>query len=401
MESAKQNRFIIVLEKCLGISGNQLKGLMRKLTSNLGIDVMNILVLNYEYPPIGGGGAAVTKELCNKISEHGNQVDVVTMGFKELPSIEKKDNVTVHRVKCWRTKQRVCHPWEQLSYCIRAYKYIVKELEITKYDFIHCHFIIPTGLVALFLKKKYGIRYILTAHGSDVIGHNNDRFSLLYKVITPGWKKIVRNASIITAPSQYLVNKIHQTVSDVEVELVPNGINVSDYYYSEKKKSLITLTRLQKSKGVQDLINACAELDLNGWEINILGDGPYRGELEKIVREKNMAEKVRFRGHVEGDERMKYLSQAGGFFSGSRFEAFSLSVLEASLCGCNIIATNIEPHVLLVGEEHTYASENELKKKLETLFTSDPLNYEYKNERYDWENIYLMYDSLYCRMRNE
>lgn len=360
---------------------------------------MNILLLNYEYPPLGGGGATVTKELCEKLVEHGNHVDVITMGFHGLPDKERHGNLTVHRVKCWRTKQRVCHPWEQLSYCLKAYVYIKQNIDMKVYDFIHCHFIIPTGLLALWLKRDYEINYMITSHGSDVIGHNNARFSILYKIITPGWKKIVKNASIVTAPSQYLICKIHETAPNVKVELIPNGINVKEYVPGTKIKSIITLTRLQESKGVQDLIEACSIIDMHGWEINILGDGPYRLELEKLVIKKKMENIVHFRGHVEGKERMKYLSQAGCFFSGSRFEAFPLSILEASLCGCNIIASNIDPHILLVGKKHTYNDFEELKNMiLDVVSTPPPRIIEYKNEKYDWENIYKLYEELYRKM---
>lgn len=362
---------------------------------------MNILVLNYEYPPLGGGGAAVTKELCEKLSEHGYTIDVITMGFPGLPSLERDKNITIHRVKCWRSKQRVCHPWEQLSYCINAYFYICKKIDIKKYDFIHSHFIIPTGLLTLWLKKKYGIQYMLTAHGSDVIGHNKARFSLLYKIITPGWKKIIKNAKVVTAPSEYLVNKIHETLPGADIKLVPNGIKLELYAPAQKEKSLITLTRLQESKGVQDLITACAELDLCGWEINILGDGPYRGELEKLVKDKNLQNSIFFRGHVEGAERMRFLSQAGGFFSGSRFEAFPLSVLEASLCGCDIIASDIEPHVLLAGKTHTYGNQDQMRCMLKELFEKEPGAIDYHNEKYDWENICLMYEELFRDIKNE
>lgn len=359
---------------------------------------MKILVLNYEYPPLGGGGSKVSEELCEQCGNRGISIDIVTMGYKELPQKEKRGNIVIHRVKCWRSKQRVCHPWEQLSYCINAYRYIGKHLDVGKYDFVHCHFIIPTGLLALWLKKKYGLKYMITSHGSDVLGHNDARFLLLYKLIAPGWKKILANASAITAPSEYLVNKIHETMPDILVDIIANGIHCKDYRPGNKKKTVIAMTRLQESKGVQDLIEACAAIDMHEWTVVILGDGPYRPNLEALVKQKGLENKIRFGGHVTGDERMKYLSEAGCFFSGSRFEAFSLSVLEASLCGCNVIASKIEPHIMLVGQEHTYEVVDELKSILSSVVSGEPEAVEYGNEKYDWENIYEKYETLYRGM---
>lgn len=355
---------------------------------------MNILVLNYEYPPIGGGGAIVCKELCQMESHNGNNVEVVTMAFDGLPHFEEIEGVKVHRVKCWRKEARVCHPWEQMSYCINAYKHICNNIDMDKVDIIHCHFIIPTGLLAVWL-RKYKKKLVITAHGSDVLGHNNTRFKVIYKLIKPIWIRIIKNSNIVTAPSEYLVNKIKESYPKVNCECIPNGIHTDEYKAGEKKRSIITLTRLQESKGIQDLIEACAEIDIKDWEINILGDGPFRKNLEALVEQKGLQNKIFLRGHVVGDLRKKFLSEAGIFFSGSHFEAFSLSVLEASLSGCNIIASNIEPHVMLVGNEHIYRDQNQLKAMLADAINKVPRIYQYGNEKYDWEVIYDQYMGLF------
>ncbi len=43
---------------------------------------MRLLVLNYEYPPLGGGGSPVTEAICRELTRLDNQVDVVTMRFQ-------------------------------------------------------------------------------------------------------------------------------------------------------------------------------------------------------------------------------------------------------------------------------------------------------------------------------
>ena len=61
---------------------------------------MNILCLNYEYPPIGGGGGAACKDLAEKLVRFGHRVDVVTSAFSGLPTREIRDGVHIHRVRC-------------------------------------------------------------------------------------------------------------------------------------------------------------------------------------------------------------------------------------------------------------------------------------------------------------
>ena len=142
---------------------------------------MKILMLNYEFPPLGGGASPVSYEIAKGYVNLGHKIDVVTMGFKGLPNFENMDGINVYRVKCLRSKKELCHPIEMLSYIISARLFLKKHLRENKYDINHTHFIIPTGLISLWLKKNFGIPYIITSHGSDVPGFNNDRFLFLHR----------------------------------------------------------------------------------------------------------------------------------------------------------------------------------------------------------------------------
>ena len=51
---------------------------------------MKILVLNYEYPPIGGGGASVSRDIAVHLVELGHEVVVVTMKYGDLPRSEEQ-----------------------------------------------------------------------------------------------------------------------------------------------------------------------------------------------------------------------------------------------------------------------------------------------------------------------
>ena len=118
---------------------------------NVQAGMKRILVLNYEFPPLGGGASPVSYELALKLSETGDfDIDVVTMGYKDLPKYEEVNkNFRIHRVWSWRSKKELCHPWEQATYLVSAWFKCKELLKNTKYDICHCHFIIPTGVLAL------------------------------------------------------------------------------------------------------------------------------------------------------------------------------------------------------------------------------------------------------------
>lgn len=73
---------------------------------------MKILTLNYEFPPIGGGVAPVSRDIAIQMTALGHEVTVVTMGFANLPEYEDIENVKIYRLKCLRRKKNACKPWE-------------------------------------------------------------------------------------------------------------------------------------------------------------------------------------------------------------------------------------------------------------------------------------------------
>jgi glycosyltransferase involved in cell wall biosynthesis len=125
---------------------------------------MNILVLNYEYPPIGGGAAPVAKSTAEMLATLGHKVVVITMSYRGLPAYEIVNGVEIYRLQCRRSKANICYPWEQLTYIFAAKRFLRKHLSSYSYDVCHTHFIIPTGMIAYWCKKKYGLPYVITAH---------------------------------------------------------------------------------------------------------------------------------------------------------------------------------------------------------------------------------------------
>src|SRR3972149_4194336 len=113
---------------------------------------MKILMLCYEYPPIGGGGAKVVQGLSAELVRQGHQVDLVTMGYKNLPRHEKLDNLNIYRVKCLRLKANICTPVEMITYMVFALPLILKLCRNKESDGHHTHFIYPDGFLAYIIK---------------------------------------------------------------------------------------------------------------------------------------------------------------------------------------------------------------------------------------------------------
>ncbi|MBC8379062.1 MAG: glycosyltransferase [Planctomycetes bacterium] len=197
---------------------------------------MKILQLNYEYPPVGGGGAPVTAQLCKHLVQLGHQVDVVTMRYKNLPHNETLGGVRIFRFPSYRARPDICRTPEMATYLLGARGPALKLARQNKYDVIHSHFIIPTSPLARHIQKHTGIPYIVTCHGSDVPGYNPDRFGFQHKLLMPYWKKLVRSANAITSPSGALSNLIQTHCPDLDISIIPNGYHITPFKADRKRE---------------------------------------------------------------------------------------------------------------------------------------------------------------------
>lgn len=300
---------------------------------------MRILTLSYEFPPIGGGGSGVVKGLSVELARTGHSVDVVTMGFRDLPQQEVVDGVTVHRVDCQRQSVSKCTAREALRYVFNA-RPIVRELLAQRpFDLIHTHFILPDGLLALYEAVPRGVPFIITAHGSDVPGYNPKLFfKIVHPLLKVVWQRVTRNAAVIVSPSQTLAELIKSVNPGTAVTVIPNGIAVDKYRPARKKDQILVATRLVERKGVQYLLKALAGANLS-WPTIIVGSGEYQAELLRLNDE--LGQPASFVGWLnnESDEFKTLLEQSAIYVQPSDFENFPVSLLEAMAAGSAIITT--------------------------------------------------------------
>lgn len=365
---------------------------------------MNILVLNYEYPPLGGGGAPVSRDIANQLGKLGHNIVLLTMGFGDLPEYEEQGNVKVYRLKCWRKRSDACQPWEQLSYLLAVRKFMAKHKELKKYDVCHAHFVIPTGEVAYHLYKKYNIPYIITAHGSDVEGHNKkNTMIIMHRLLRSSWKKIVNHSFGVAAPSIYLANLMKSNNSAGKYFMIPNGIDINKYKIlgdtRNKEQKILIMGRLQKFKNVQTILRALSMIDLSNWHVDVLGDGPYCSELQKLSQSLGLSEYVTFHGWITNNskEQLEFISEASIYISASQFENCPMSVIETTAAGCYPILSDIPAHRQLLGEGDFYfqtEDTEQLSKKIEERIKLGAKRCSLDLERYDWSHVIPKYEEL-------
>ena len=368
---------------------------------------MRILVLNYEYPPLGGGAAPVCEQLCQLFARRGHAVDVVTMGFRGLPAHEERDGVVITRVPAWRKEQATCETAEMLSYVLSAWPRVAWCVRSKRYDIVHCHFVIPTGLLAYLATGRRGTPYVITAHGSDIPGYNPDRFKKEHYVTTPLLRRIMRRAALITAPSQYLRGLMVEACGPFDILHIPNGIGLDRFEVKPKQRRILMTGRLLPRKGFQNVLAALDGVDTD-YEVHIAGDGPLRSALEEQAR--TLKVKVVFHGWLDTNSaELKDLYETSTVFClPSERENASISLLEAMLAGMAVITSDVTGCPETVGDAGQVVPPRDveaLRAALERLLRSPEEQAEYgrkarrRVERFfDWETIGGQYLACFERV---
>jgi glycosyltransferase involved in cell wall biosynthesis len=329
------------------------------------------------------------------LASKGYIIDVVTMSYKNLPVIEKKSNVTIYRVPCIRSQKSKCEFHEMLSFLPMGFWKSRELIKKNNYDLIHTHFIIPTGIISYLLNKMYDVPYIITAHGSDVPGHNPDKFNRLHTFILPIWKKIIANSFKVISPSEYLGKRIVRSYQKTNLEIIPNGFDFERISSDRiKGKRMLFSGRLLKMKGIQYFIQCLGRIDTD-WEIVIAGDGPYKDELENMAR--NLSLDIKFTGWLEKDVLQDLLETSSIYVFPSSNENCPVSLQEAMASGCAIIASKYGGTFEVIGEAGITIDpkdQDDFVQKLNELLNNDELREflgkkarERIEARYGWNTI--------------
>ncbi len=299
---------------------------------------MKILVLNYEWPPLGGGAGLVARNLAAEYVKSGCSVHVITMKFKGLPDHEIENGVEIHRTPAVRKYQATCETHEMFSYLLGAYRPVMNLVNSNAFDVIHCHFLIPTGIIAARAAKISGKPLVITPHGSDIPGFNPDRFTREHTITRP-ILKFIAGRSRLVSPSNYLKKLIKQQIGDFENQVIPNGIEGNKFHPGEKKKSILMTGRLLPRKGFQHVLEALKNVE-SDYEIHICGDGPYKKELEKISEKVNM--RVFFHGWLPHDSALlkRLYEESLIYCLPSERENASMALLEAMAAKMAVVTSD-------------------------------------------------------------
>jgi glycosyltransferase involved in cell wall biosynthesis len=214
-------------------------------------------------------------------------------------------------------------------------------LRAGEFDIIHGHGLdSPMAMVSLIIAAKLGIPGIISSH--SLLGD-----SLPQRALAAGAKLFLRRARAAIAVSSP-VERQARTMYTGAVFRIPNGIDTHSPNGALDPIALpqghgpvvATVARMNKRKGVQDLITVATMLVPKHPDLLFLmvGDGPLRLRLEQGIRALGLGRHFLFTGGVSRATVLHLLGQSDVFVSPSPREAFGICVLEAFLKKVPVVA---------------------------------------------------------------
>lgn len=308
---------------------------------------MKILTLNYEFPPVGGGGGVAHRLLAEELARR-HDVSVITSAYGDLPKREEREGVDIVRVPVLgRNDRNVASLRSLLSFPPAALLAGRKLLRERPYDLVHAHFAVPTGTASLPLAHAVDIPHVLTLHGGDLY----DPSKRLSPHRVPGVRRAVRTVvqgsdAVVAQSEDTRRNAQTHFGIDRDIEIIPLGIRVPDHPLVRRSELglpedvflAVTVGRLIPRKGLRRLLRVLARPDCAGMHLVAVGAGPDLQQLEQQARELGLAERVHFTGWVEETRKWQILRCADVYASASMHEGFGLVYLEALATGLPIIA---------------------------------------------------------------
>ena len=296
---------------------------------------MKILQVGKFYP-IRGGVEKVMYDLILGLSARNVHCDMLCASTEDHPGGMLEINS--------HAKLIVVPTQIKLAATMLAPKMILKLREIAKgYDIIHIHHPDPMACLSLFLARYKG-KVVLHWH-SDIL-----KQKMLLKLYRPLQSWLIKRADLIVGTTPVYV-KESPFLSKVQhkVDFIPIGVDPIAFDVEERiretykhKKIIFSLGRLVDYKGYEYLIRAAQYLD-EQYQIVIGGKGPLLEELQALILELNVQNKVDLIGFVSDEDLPAYYGASAIFCLPSilKTEAFAIVQIEAMSCSKPIVSTHI------------------------------------------------------------
>jgi glycosyltransferase involved in cell wall biosynthesis len=374
---------------------------------------MRILEVVDLFSPSHGGSAVVPYQLSRQLSKNGHKVTIYASKTRLTQTyINLLPEVRVHAFNTWLSLA---------NFQVTPGLIGKARNEVKHFDIIHMHnYRTFQNVVVHHYAKKYGVPYVLQAHGSLTTFFQR---GWLKRVFDTAWGyRILKDAAKVLAVTKAEAEQYQSMkVSEGKIELVPHGVDLSEYENLPEKgefrrrynlgndqRIILYLGRIDKIKGLDLLAGAFADLARLRDDIKLIiagPDGGYLRTLRRLVSDLRIGDTVVFTGPLYGLEKLKAYVDADVYVLPSSYEIFGITVLEACACGTPVAITDrCGIAEAIKGQAGLVVSydKDQLKEELVHMLSDDRVRHESGErgrllvcEKFNWQKIVEQVERVY------
>jgi glycosyltransferase involved in cell wall biosynthesis len=298
-----------------------------------------------------------------------------------------------------------------------------KTMRETAIDLVHCHWLIPQGLVqAFFFSRTQDPPFVLTSHGGDA-------HSFSSRFIWKAMRIAVCRSAGLSAVSAEVLSRIDSKTGGIPARLpsrvITMGADVAVFSPDRRREDffarwvgndpvILSVGRLAEKKGLSFLLRATATEPLasTSAHVVIVGDGPLRETLQREAADLGVSDRVHFLGSMAHDDLAAAYASADVFClpsiiaSDGDAEGFPTVLLEAAASGVPLVSTVSHAHTgfVISGETGLTAPQRDptaLSEALATLLEDEPLRRKLSAasieavREYDWRAVSQKFRRMY------
>ena len=348
---------------------------------------LKVLITTDFYAPVVNGVVTSVLTLKAQLEELGCDVRVLTLAEGMRSSFSDG----IYRLASLNAS--VFYDHARIS--VLPNKNIRREIEAWHPDVIHSQCEFSTFLWARAIAKKLNIPIVHTYHTiyEDYTHYYSPSKTMGKKMITAFSKKFCTQVDAVITPTEKVQRLLRGYGVSQPIHVIPTGLDLTHFRPAETEAEiarsaqireeleipadhqvLVSVCRLAKEKNLDEVLLNLAEAKPEKATFVMIGDGPYRPELEALVDELGIREMVRFAGFRSPKEIPEFYRMADIFLSASLSETQGLTFIEAMACGLPLLCRQDDSLAGVIIEGTTgfeYTNAKEFAEALDFLL-SDP-----------------------------
>lgn len=372
-----------------------------------------ILIINTGWWTATSGGCTHLFEVGTRLQNKGVHVDYIIPTDAEYGDYMNQ----INNIKAFDPevigKGKDCKGLLSISYLYwKRQRAIIKYIKEHKEEMKQYTHVICSGPFlyslwpSVYLKKHINpkCKMIIYWHHTTAPG-SGLRYTLAKLQEANGIKNAKKYFDLVITSNAIEQKKLEQ-LTGLPVGITSHGVSwkVIDTSYKTRKEehSACFIGRLEKSKGVYDILDAWEKVIYDPSRkyedaiLHIIGKGVEEEQMRKVIETLGLNDNVVFHGFVSEEEKYRILLDSNVFLFPSSQEGFGITLAEALACGCDVVAYNLDHYESIFGNNIKYVQQGESSNMADLVLKSFNFPYDFKKindqvmwarSKFNWEQV--------------